>query len=134
MKDRIYLIVNRHGVERMTKTANNSKLYAGEKRVQVDIEMPEAIFEPPPGLTASLTIAHEHLSSDRTVTLDPLAPVDLRRDGAGQEYLNKMAAQLMERALNSTDRGMAEAALEALQICKEAGIVVKVEIPEVAEA
>ena len=130
MKDRIYLIVNSRGVDRMMKTATNSKLYSGEKRVLVDVEVPDAVFQPPPGLKASLTVLPEHLQSDTSITLDPHADVDMRREGANQQWMNKMAAQVFEKALNSTDRDLSAAALEALQICKEAGVVVKIDVPE----
>lgn len=129
MKDTVYIVFNRHSVDRMTK--REPGLARGEKMVLVDIEAPDSLWDPLPRLHARLEVASGHSQDPATIVLDPHDSPTHSKGDFGQRHMNKLAAELMEKALNSTDKGMKEMALNALAICRQAGVEVRIEVPEV---
>lgn len=55
MKDRVYLIITRHGFDRAVKSGN-VQLKSGERMLPVDLEVPDAVFSPPTLPTIRLAI------------------------------------------------------------------------------
>lgn len=47
MKDSYFVIFNKRGIDRFTKT-ENFKLNAGEHAMQVELEVPDEVFRKPP--------------------------------------------------------------------------------------
>lgn len=126
----IHLIFDRNGVQRLAKS-DRFELQRGEKVVKVSVTIPDHIFKPAPELTASLTVAPEQVGEAEAIVLDPtLSAGEIHRGDVAQGRLNVMAAQLLERAINSTDRTIATFALDALAVCRESGVVVRIDVPE----
>lgn len=128
MKARIWLVVDAHGIDRMLKNPPAS-LSRGEKSVCVDVTVDDKVFQPAPPLLAQVHLASTEFS-DANVVLDPVQGSSSNNGDKAQNTLNIMAAKLFERAINSNDDDLVSFAIDALATCKEAGVIVKVVIPE----
>lgn len=126
-----YLIFTRGGVDRLVKTTSKKPdLKAAERSVLVTMEFDEAIFSPPPGLVASFQVGAHQTNANTTVTLDPQAAASGTGPDRAQSTLNSMAARMFQEAINGSDDRLREFAVQALAACKEAGVVVTVNLPE----
>jgi hypothetical protein len=73
MKTRVYLVLTRAGAVRAIKT-HPQKLSTGEIAVRILLDVPDALFAPPPILDAELTVPGEYVPvypTPVTLTLDP---------------------------------------------------------------
>lgn len=131
MTDRVWIVFDRHSVLRLHKS-NKFSVARHERYVCVDVSAPDSLFTPPPVIEASLDIAGGTAGlPSGPIVLDPQDQPAKEGGEFGQQHLNRIAAELLERSLNSTDKGLKELALNALAICREAGVEVRIAIPEV---
>lgn len=124
-----FLVFTRYGAERIHKT-DRFELKRGEKVVEVDFEFDSAIFGPPPSLRVRLEVESQSVA-DAEVVLDPSwRNSGWNRGDRAQNAVNMLTARLLEKALQSNDKTLRDEALGALMICKEAGVVLQIEVPE----
>lgn len=69
MRDYCYLVFDRKGIRRMTKT-KTPKLGPNERVVRINIHVDDRAFAPPPTLTTSINVGVEHVGLP-TVTAEP---------------------------------------------------------------
>ena len=69
MKDTVYIVVNKNGIDRMLKTGT-FQLKAGEKAFALVLDVPDGAFKPPPMPTVKMTIPLEALIHEINITAD----------------------------------------------------------------
>lgn len=78
MRDTVYLVFDRNGVDRMLKT-DSFQLKAGERAVKVVLEIPQEAFQKPPIPTITLSVPVEaittQIEAEASIKTEPLGAV-----------------------------------------------------------
>lgn len=134
MKDTCYITCNRNGIVKMNKQAV-PKLERGERFFELLVEVPEEFFSPPPIPSVSISVARP-MQTLPQVVISENQPSDygMTETWAAQLQVNRAAARLLERGLNSSDIETQTEALAILQSLKDQGIEVDIVVPELEAA
>lgn len=130
MKDTVFITCNRNGAVKMNKAAI-PKLERGERFFQLEIEVPDEFFAPPPIPAVSIKVARPAQALPQVVVSEN-QPNDYGQSETwlAQMQVNRAAARLLERGLNSSDIDTQTEALGILQSLKDQGIEVDIVVPE----
>src|SRR5690242_15508095 len=111
------------------------KLGNGERVVQVDIEVPDALFQPKPVPKVTLTVANPYEGDGTEIVVSEAQPQSrgLSEQGQAQQKVNRAAARLLERGLRSKDPEIQGEALQILNALQSEGIKVEIAAPELEE-
>jgi hypothetical protein len=130
LKDSIYLVVTKSGVDRMNKQQLPT-LRGGEKVVQLDVEVADSFFAPKAVPRIGLKVENPYDGESAEIVVSEQQPTarGLNEAGQAQQKVNRVAARLLERGLRSSDQALQHEAIEILNSLKDQGIKVEIEIP-----
>jgi hypothetical protein len=124
VKERVYLVLTKQGVDRMVKREPSPA--RNEYIVAVLVTVPDTVFDKAPIPVVELTLAGTHLGVADIVIDGEKARVPLDEAARKQQIVQTQLAALFTAARNSTDANMQSEAKMTLQVLLDSGVDVRI--------